>query len=153
MAQSAGSVRATWFTSLPCFQHVRWNPDRSELRRFALWMLGGFAVLGLIAVWRTGTVGVGPSILWGLGLALAIGAMVPGLGRVAYLAVYLTSGVIGYVVSRIVLALIFYLVFLPIGFALRARGRDILQRRRPAQASMWLPHHQRQDPGSYYRQF
>src|SRR5262245_51520412 len=146
-------VVATRLSSLPCFQHIHWHPDRGELRRFALWMLGGFAVLGLVGVWRTGTVGVGPCILWGLGLVLAMSTLVPGLGRVAYLAVYLTSGVLGYIVSRVVLALIFYLVFMPIGFALRVRGRDILQRSRPAAASMWLRHHQRQDPNSYYRQF
>ena len=140
-------------TSLPCFQHIQWYPDRDELRRFAFWMLGGFALLGLVGVWRTGAVGMGPCIMWGLGVVLALSTLVPGLGRAAYLGVYLVSGILGYIVSRIVLALIFCLVFVPIGLALRVRGRDILQRGRPAAASMWLPHHQRQDPNSYYRQF
>jgi hypothetical protein len=34
-----------------------------------------------------------------VGLALAVSAFLPGLGRAAYLAVYLVSGVIGYVIS------------------------------------------------------
>jgi hypothetical protein len=147
----ASSVLATRLTSLPCFQHVQWHPDRRELRRFALWMLGGFAVLGAVAAWRTGAVGLGPLVLWGVGLALAVSAFLPGLGRAAYLAVYLVSGVIGYVISRVVLALIFYLVFLPIGLVLRVKGHDLLRRRRPA--SMWLRHDQHRDPESYYRQF
>jgi hypothetical protein len=92
-------------------------------------------------------------VLWAVGVALAASAMVPGLGRVAYLAVYLISGVIGYGVSRGVLTAMFYLVFLPIGLALRLSGRDLLKLRRPAADTMWLPHAQRTDPDSYYRQF
>lgn len=139
--------------SLPCFQHVLWHPDRKELRRFAWWMLGGFAVLGGIGVWRTGAVGVGPLTLWATGLALAASSVIPALGRVAYLAVYLTSGAVGYVVSRIILTMIFYLVFTPIGLLLRARRRDLLQLGRPPGGSMWMPHRQQIQSDTYYRQF
>jgi hypothetical protein len=139
--------------SLPCFQHVQLYPDRGELRRFGWWMLGGFAVLGGIGVWRTGAFGAGPLTLWAIGVILAASSFSPALGRVSYLAVYLISGVVGYIVSRVILTMIFYLVFMPIGFVLRARGRDLLQLGRPPDGSMWIRHRQRIDRDSYYRQF
>lgn len=139
--------------SLPCFQHVRWHPARAELRQFAWWMLGGFAVLGSIGVWRAGAFGAGPLTLWAIGVALAASSFIPGLGRIAYLTVYLTSGAVGYLVSRLVLTLIFYLVFMPIGLLLRVRGRDLLQLGRPSGRSMWIRHDQRIKRDSYYRQF
>ena len=140
-------------SALPCFHHVHWHPDRAELRRFAWWMLGGFAILGGMAAWRMGAVGVAPLVVWGLGAALAASTLVPHLGRAAYLAVYLTSGVIGYVVSRVVLTAIFYLVFTPIGVALRVSQRDLLGARRPQGGSTWIRHQQRGTADSYYRQF
>ena len=144
---------ATRLMALPCFQHVRWHPDRADLRSFALWMLGGFAVLGGMAAWRHGGLTTAPLVLWGIGVTLAVSTIAPPLGRMAYLAVYLSSGVIGYVVSRVVLTAIFYIVFTPIGLILRTSGRDLLGRRPRAGGSGWVRHTQRQTTDSYYRQF
>jgi hypothetical protein len=153
MEPSGASRVVARVTALPCFQHVRWDPDAAELRRFAWWMLGGFAVLGSVAAWQAGGVGVGAMTLWSVGVALAASTRVRGLGRASYLGVYVLSGVIGYVVSRVVLTAIFYLVFTPIGLVLKVTGHDLLQRRRRPAQTMWVPHAPRRDRESYYRQF
>jgi hypothetical protein len=141
------------FTRLPFFQHLNWRPDRAELRRFAAAMLIGFAVLGMLAAWRAGGLGASAWTLWLVGLALAAGAVVPGLGRFVYLLVYLPTSVIGYVVSHIVLTLIFFLVFTPLGLLLRLLGYDLLQLRARRGQSNWQRRGAAKQTDSYYHQF
>ena len=58
---------------LPCFQRVNWSPDAGERRRFATAMLAGFAVLGLLRTLHHHGLGTGAFVLWGIGVALALG--------------------------------------------------------------------------------
>jgi len=138
---------------LSCFQRVIWRPDRAELHRFALAMVVGFALLGSLAAWHSGGIHGATQALWTAGLVLALAALVPGLGRVAYLAVYVPASLAGFVISHLVLVAIFFLVFVPLGLALRLAGRDLLSLRLPAVAALWRRADSVQDPASYYRQF
>jgi ABC-type uncharacterized transport system permease subunit len=138
---------------LHCFQHVRWEPDREELRRFAVSMLIGFFALGLVVAWRRHALEPPTWVLWGLGLSLAVGSLTPGLGRMVYLGVYLPTSLIGYVLSYILLTLMFFLMFTPLGLLLRCMGKDFLQRRRPANRTVWTTHTGASSSNSYYRQF
>jgi hypothetical protein len=141
------------FTELPFFQHINWRPDRAELRRFALAMLIGFAVLGMLAAWRAGGLGANALALWLIGLALATSACLPGLGRFVYLLVYLPTSVIGYVVSNVVLTLIFFFVFMPLGLLLRLLGYDLLQLNVKRGQSNWQRRGEVKQADSYYHQF
>jgi hypothetical protein len=141
------------FTKLPFFRHVKWNPDRKELRSFAIAMLVGFAVLGSLATWRNHHITRGAMVMWGLGLGLAVAAMIPGLGRAAYLAVYLPSNFIGYFVSKVVLFFIFFLVFVPIGALLKLLGKDLLRLKPKPPRAVWGPVSSAKDPNRFYRQF
>jgi hypothetical protein len=140
-------------TALPFFQHVKWKPDARELRRFAIAMLVGFFVLGALSAWRAKGIGTGSIVLWSIGVTLAIAAFVPKLGRVAYLAVYLPTSIIGYVVSNVMLTLMFFLVITPLGIIMKLMGKDVLQQRRPNRTTQWAPVKETKDEASYYRQF
>ena len=140
-------------TALPFFQHVNWRPDARELRRFAVAMLIGFSVLGLLAAWRAGGVATASIVLWSIGVFLAGAAFVPKLGRAAYLAVYLPTSIIGYVVSNVLLALMFFLVITPLGIILRLMGKDLLQQRPRKDKAQWIPVKTAKSEDSYYRQF
>ncbi len=141
-------------TQLPFFQHVNWSPDRYERRRFAVSMLVGFAALGLLVAWRArDLLGTSTFILWGIGIALAVTALVPGLGRAVYLGVYLPTSLVGYVVSHVILTLMFFLVFVPIGLVLRLTGKDLLRLRPLRERAVWTRLDPVKDPESYYRQF
>jgi hypothetical protein len=60
---------------------------------------------------------------------------------------------IGEVMSRVILGLMFYLVFTPIGFVLR-RFRDPLDRALDGRASDWIKREQSPvDPARYEQQF
>jgi hypothetical protein len=61
---------------------------------------------------------------------------------------------IGWVVSLVALAVLFYGVFTPIGLAFRLAGRDFLKLRRDANAeTYWEPMVLSSDPKSYLNQF
>jgi len=137
---------------LPAFQHLKWHPDHQERRSFALAMLIGFAILGLVSAWRTREFGSPTYILWTIGAGLAAASQVPGLGRLAYLAVYVPSSLIGFVVSQVLLTIIFFTVFVPIGFALRLTGKDPLYLR-PGERLQWFTHVENTERRRYYRQY
>ena len=139
--------------TLPFFPHVKWRPDARELRRFAIAMLVGFFVLGALSAWKTKGVHTGSIVLWSIGASLAIAAFVPKLGRIAYLAVYLPTSIIGYVVSNVMLTLMFFLVITPLGIIMKLMGKDVLQQRRPNRTTQWAPVKETKDEASYYRQF
>jgi hypothetical protein len=139
---------------LPFFQHVKWRPDARELRRFAIAMLIGFTILGLLTAWRGKSIGTASIVLWSVGVVLAVAAFIPRLGRIAYLAVYLPTSIIGYVVSNVLLALMFLLVITPLGLILKLMGKDLLQQqRRPKDRTGWLAVKTTKTDDSYYRQF
>ena len=59
-----------------------------------------------------------------------------------------------YVSSRVILAIIFFLVLTPIGLVKRAMGWDPLQRRSASRDSFWQPYPDRQkDPRHYEKMF
>jgi hypothetical protein len=138
---------------LPCFQHVQWDPSRTELRKFGRAMLIGFAVLGLLVAWRQGQFGTATYTLWGVGAALAVAAVLPLVGKLAYLAIYVVTGIVGFAVSRIILTMIFYLLFTPLGLLLKAIGKDFLRAHRNPAGTEWIAHPRVGDRQSFYRRF
>ena len=59
-----------------------------------------------------------------------------------------------YVSSRVILAIVFFLVLTPIGLVKRATGWDPLQRRSGSRDSFWQPYPERQrDPRHYEKMF
>lgn len=140
-------------TALPFFKHINWHPDARELRRFAVAMLIGFFVLGALATWRGNGITTTAIVLWSAGAILAVAAFIPKLGRLAYLAVYLPTSILGYVVSNIILALMFLFVITPLGILLRLMGKDLLQQRSQRGKTRWSPVRSIKNEDSYYRQF
>src|ERR1039457_5354799 len=96
---------------LPCFRHLSWRPSPKELQQFGIAMLCGFAILGLITMARSRAFTSAVAILWTAGAMLAVLSRIPGLNRIVYLAVNLPTSAFGYLVSRVVLVLVFFLVF------------------------------------------
>ncbi len=138
---------------LSYFKRVKWHPDKAEFQRFSVAMLIGFTVLGGISALRHHGIQWGSLSLWTLGVVLAIAAWVPGLNRLAYLAVYLPSSFIGHFVSKIVLFFVFFLVFAPLGVLLRLLGKDLLRLRPAAPRATWTKMNSLKSSNRYYRQF
>jgi hypothetical protein len=138
---------------------MRWsdlptNPPTRTLRQFAgLWLLF-FASLALwqgfvrhhdLAAW----ICAGVAIMVGLP-----GLVRPSLIRPVFVGALVATFPIGWVVSRVILAMLYFGLFTPLGLVFRLIGRDPLKLRRQAQrASYWEPKPQAADMLSYFNQY
>ena len=94
-------------------------------------------------------------ILCGLAAALIVVYYVaPSLQTRIYRGWMLSVAPIGYVVSHLLLALVYYFVLTPIGLALRVFGYDpMLRKLDPAASTYWVARTQPTDSKQYFRQF
>ena len=141
------------------FSEINWNPDRSERREFARSLMAGFPLLALlffaVVRWKTGMWAHWP--IWMGCCGLAAGALLwiaPQLARPIYVAWHAIGGVFGFVISNLLLVLVFYLVITPIGVLLRLAGKDPLDRRLDrSAATYWKDAEKPVDARRYFRQF
>ena len=128
-------------------------PPQKMLRQFA----GLFLVVFLsLAGWRVWT---GNADRWAVALTvLAIGVGVLGLVRPSAVRWIFTGWMIvafpiGWTISRVALAIVFFLVFTPVALVFRLIGRDELRLRRAhAQSSFWKPKPAPDSVREYFRQ-
>jgi hypothetical protein len=115
------------------------DTSRRQLRRFGL-VVG--AVLILIAIaWRGDwAFGSGTRVLAGVGALLAVlGLAVPAALRPVYRVWMGLALVLGHVMTRVLLTLVFFLLVTPIGIVRRALGGDPIRRPpSPEEPSYWI---------------
>jgi hypothetical protein len=130
------------------------NPSRRELLWFGLLFLLFFGIVGGLSYWKFNAQEVAFWI-WSCAAAVAgLHFILPPLRRPLYLAWMYAAFPIGFVVSYVVLAAIYYLVITPIGLIMRLAGRDSMNRRFDAEAeSYWSARDGADDQGRYFRQF
>lgn len=133
---------------------IRWNADRRFLRQFGLALLAFVGLVGLLHGLREGDF-TGAFWLWGVGAAVVgAGFLCPPLLRSIYVGWMLAIYPVAWLVSLVVLAIVFYGVMTPVGILLRIRGYDPLQRRfEPNAETYWVPRPADEDPGRYLRQY
>lgn len=132
---------------------IKWNPTVRELRQFGGLYLPAAAALFGAGLARSGSWRAAIAI-WIVAAVIAITAIVrPRAIRPLFIGSMVAAYPIGWVVSHLILAAIFYGVFTIAGAAMRIFGYDPLQRkRRPSDATYWSPVRQNRDPQSYFRQ-
>jgi hypothetical protein len=136
------------------WSEISLTPSNRTLRQFAgLWLL----FLGGLACWH-GFVhhhaGVALAFAFGALAIGPLGLLRPQAIRLVFIACTILTFPIGWAVSRILLALMFYGIFTPVGLLFRFMGRDVLQRTlRPDQATYWQPKAAVSDLRGYLRQF
>lgn len=130
------------------------NPTGRQLTVFGLCWLVAFGIFGVMA-WRNTGLSAKSCGLWTISLLVpAVGYFWPnGLRMVYLLSVYL-SFPIGFVVSYLILAVVYYLVLTPIGLVMRLAGYDPMQRQIDRDAeTYWTPRKQDESTEQYFRQF
>ena len=115
---------------------------KQALRKFGLTMGIAFGLLGGLLVWRARAAWpyfVGASAFF-LFFGLALPVVLKPLQKV-----WMTLALLmGWVMSRVILAVLFFLVVTPIGLILRLSGKDLLDKKAGAKKeSYWTPHQAR----------
>lgn len=130
------------------------NPSDRDLRTFGL-LLGVFSpTLGWLICRRFAlpTPWVGLAIVCATLIVTSL--TVPHLLRWVYIVWNTAVFPIGWIVSHLVLAVVYWGVMTPIGLVLRALGKDPMQRGFDGQATTyWRRRIPRSDPKSYFRPF
>ena len=133
---------------------IPFDPSRATLRQFAgLWLVffGGLALWQGLVRGQTGLATLCAVLALTIG---PLGLIRPGWIRPIYVGWMILAFPIGWTVSQVMLALMFYGLFMPIGLLFRLLGRDALHRtRRPEVESYWTPKPAPAGPKSYFRQF
>ena len=116
----------------------RTHADNPPSERSFAWIFGAFfLLLGFWPIWR------GRPIRWwwiaASALTFTIGILRPSLLRTANLLWFRLGGMLNRVTSPIIMSLLFFAVFTPIGAILRMSGKDPLRLRRdPDARSYWI---------------
>ena len=124
-----------------------------ELRRFGLTVGGVFLALGVLSRLRGHD--VAPLVLWSVGVLLVAPALVAPRVLAPVQRVWMGAAtLLGEVNSRIILTVLFYGIFAPVGFVMR-RIHDPLDRSwRDKKGSNWIRRHPEPvDRARYERQF
>jgi len=102
---------------------------RKELRKFGLLVGGILALIGLLFLWR-GRHEIARIVLWSIGgFLIVFGAIAPMVLKPIYVAWMKFAFVLGWVNSRILLSIIFFVFFTPMALIQRVFGRDALHQR------------------------
>jgi hypothetical protein len=128
------------------------NPTTRQLLVFGAAWLSLLGVAGLMS-WMRGRHNAAEA-LWvlaaGLPLAALIDRRVP---RLAYVGLSYATYPVGFALSYVVLAVVFYLVLTPIGLAMRLFGYDPLARKfDPRAQSYWIARDTKRTMESYFNQ-
>ncbi len=133
---------------------IQFHPPSKTLRQFAwLWL----ACFGSLAVWEK--FGRGHTYLATTSAVLALsvgplGILRPQAMRPIYVGWMVLAFPIGWTVSQVILGILFYGLFTPVGLIFRFIGRDPLQRTQlPELESYWTPKSTPTDPRRYFKQF
>jgi len=100
---------------------------KKELREFGLTIGAILVILGVVALLRAKA--AYPYLLLAGFLLAALGLTIPQVLKPLQKAWMAFSIVLGFVMSRVVLAIVFYAVMTPIGLATKVFGKDILDER------------------------
>lgn len=131
------------------------DPSRRQLNQFGFVWLGFVALFGAIAWFKFDN----PVLARGLWLAAVvvpiIGWLVPAFMRLVFVGMSYLAWPIGFVVSHVVLAAVYYLVLTPIGLIMRLIGYDPMRRGFDREAaSYWVERPAAAaEPRRYFRQF
>jgi hypothetical protein len=149
-----GLVGAATILGVAWVVSLLFNPaDRvTQLAGIALPLL--FGLTGLAA-------GSGLALPAVLGAVCGIGVVgalliwiAPPLGRRLYVGWMYAAAPVGWTISHVVLALVYYLVLTPVGLLVRLFGRDPMQRSLDTKAaSYWIERKAQPEPARYFRQF
>jgi hypothetical protein len=139
------------------------RPESRQLRQFGFIALAAFGLLGG-TIWWKGTLfgfafgSAAPTVavgLWALGALCAFLSLAwPQGNRPLFVALSVLAFPIGFLLSHVVLAVLFFGILTPVGLLLRLFDRDLLERGfQKEKRTYWVDLHEPSGEQEYFRQF
>ncbi len=135
--------------------NINRDPSEKDLKWFTLFWFPLFAVAIGFMLWWKGDVQTPALVVGAVGIVLGIaGFAIRPLGRMIWIAIMTITYPIGWVLSHVILFVMYYIVLTPIGLVMRMLGNDPMSRKIDRDASTyWIEHRPGGKPERYYRQF
>jgi len=126
--------------------------DKKSLKNFAITM--GFAFLAIAGLFYLKHKQINP-VLAEISLTFFIlGLISPGILKPVYIVWMKLAFVLGWINTRLILMIMFYLVITPIGLGLKLFGVDLLDKKMDNKSSYWkIKEKKAFDPADYEKQF
>ncbi|HTO69142.1 MAG TPA: SxtJ family membrane protein [Myxococcota bacterium] len=142
---------------------INFHPSERVLRQFGWIALAGFALLAVCAwngwgVFRHGLGTAREPVAFGLaalGVVSALFSLVfPRANAPLFVGLSIVAFPIGFVLSYVIMATLFYVVIAPVGFVMRLFGMDPMERRMlPKAATYWVDARPERAKADYFKQF
>ena len=129
------------------------QPSERELRWFGPILAFIFGVIGAAVFWQFDSLPAA-RVLWAVGLGLGLLCLAVRPIRLPLYLVWMHAvAPIGWTLSHLVLATVFYLIITPIAVVMRVFGRDKLERRfDESLETYWIENGPDSDAARYFRQ-
>jgi len=130
------------------------EPTSSELRMFGLLLGPFFGLIGVLVLWRA-EAWVIATVCWVIAvISAAVFHCVPSIKRPMYTAWMAAMYPIGWVISHVLLALVYFGWVTPVGLLMRLCGYDPMRRRlHRGTASHWVRRKPIKNVNRYFRQY
>ena len=130
------------------------NPTPRELKAFGVLFAVFFALVGGLVWWQSGSRTAGLIVWAAAGVVILAFLLAAPARRPIYLAWSYALYPIGYMITLVLMGIIYYLVITPTGLLMRLFGRDPMSRRfQPDAASYWIARKEDASLDRYFRQF
>ena len=127
------------------FKDINRNPGKRTLRQFSALLI---LIIGGMAAWKGNYAAA--AVVAAVGM---LGLAIPATIRPIYVAWMMAAFPIGWLVSHVMLAILYFVVFLPLGLLFRLLGRDALFLRKPAVETYWMEKPGMEEVTRYFRQY
>jgi ABC-type uncharacterized transport system permease subunit len=130
------------------------NPTSRELKIFGVLFAMIFALLGAVFWWHAGWETAALVVWKSAGFILLAYIIAPQIRRPVYLIWSYALYPIGYLITLVLMGVVFYLVITPTGLLMRLFGRDPLARKfQPEAESYWIRRKEDASLDRYFRQW
>jgi len=136
------------------WSEIQFQPPKKVLRQFAVaWLV--FLLAWAAHLWLARGHEKAALVLGGLAIVVGgLGLLRPATVRWIFVACTVVVFPVGWLVSQVVLAVMFYCMLTPLALFFRLRGRDLLRRAPPRErVSYWTAKPLPQDARRYFRQY
>ena len=130
------------------------NPSSRQLNVFGFIWLLFFATLGGVLL-NSGSSVLVAALVWAIAVIVpVVGWIVPRFMRIIFVGMAYATYPIGFVVSYLIMLVVYYLVLTPIALVMRLIGHDPMNRQFDESAdTYWCPRDQDDSLSTYFRQF
>jgi len=130
------------------------NPSRRQLAVFGATWLVFFGAIGALVLHASGRLPLACAFWTAAVVVPLVGWIRPPLLRWTYVVMAYSALPLGWVVSHLLLAAIYFLLLTPAGLIMRLVGYDPMTRRlEPDAKTYWTPREEPEDAGRYFKQY